>query len=1437
MYDRICNDLNKQWLWLLLLLASGAGLGAQCEGPFNLACQTEINLTLNDDCQALVTFGMVVSGETTCLADSNFTLLIEDDFRDNGSIADGPGRYRYTIVGRNHPELADFDCWGFITVNDQTPPVIAGLGNSPFHRACGTQANVDVNRLPASVSRCYEVEGATGEVVEGSLASRLRSSLLAGGGLPTVTDACGGRVEVCLNDVIDAMATEDCRDTVQLVRTFTATQLTDGASIAPAVGAQTFLFLRPELSDLRGVEEVVVFDCLEGDIVGDNPLPERTDYPFFETPSGPIYLNEEFCSFVIDFVDGDRVAGCGKNYAFVRTFRLIDWCAGGIDTSFTQVVRVGDREPPIIHPPVQDNDFDGIPDVGPLRFPTNTGECSAIINVRGSGVSIEDGCSGNTVLSAVIFLNGELDNFPIGPFGNNAIDIFSSPIPVGTHLMRYLGRDACGNMSTIDVTIEVYDGIGPTMVCENGFNVSLDGTGLGILPAAALDGGTRDGCGAFNLLVSRVDENDAPTTLPAPRLVLSCEDIGELRVMLEGTDNSPTQNQNRCWLTVTVEDKVTPICIPPPTVRISCVDFAAQLPEELALAYANDPETVGPQLDAAFGEAIGRDNCPETTTAQSIGGNLGECGTGRFTRLFRVRDAGGFTHQDPCRQVVDVLPFIEYSIRFPGDQRYTCRELPSPEDLLAVQSGCELLTANTSVDTLAADESACYKLRLNHEVINWCEYDGNSSAFLIPRDADGDGNLAQAVYVHIEAANGTTLTDDLAILDQDAIAGNGNDLGQLIPDYGTSARRGFFRYQQFVTVHDDDAPNLDIPEPDAGSAFTEDCLGGVILAFTATDDCGTLSSTTVSVDTDVWDRNGDGNITGADFVTDREIANTFFEGDPETGVEVFIRRLSIGDHLARVMASDGCGNGTVRFVPITVKDDKAPTPSCVGALSTALAADADNGGIGVIWATDYIASPAIVCTPSEITYAVYTEAEAAIPGFIPSADHNNLTVTCADVGEVILRVYAFAERNGQNGFCNVSLNVRADNGICEDRNGIIAGVIKTESGEAMQSVDVYNDGIITYRQLSNENGNFLFNGLEENQDYTIQPLLNANPINGVSTLDINLIARRLLGIDDNLSPYQLIAADANNNGRITIRDLIMIREILLGLEEDFNNNNSWRFIPKDYTFPDPDNPWFETFPEVANFNNLDGREFVEFIAIKIGDVNGNALPHEGNVLPPGDENDILPALEWRQDEQTEAWALYAGTSTPLSRTSGHGFRAMQFSLPLPAKTRVSPGLVSAAEFSVDARHQLHVSYAPGLGTNIPSDQPLLTLSGPELFAPPALLRSAEALAAEVYHEDLSTHSLRIRQPGEEVSTTTMASLSPNPGRAATRLRFDWPVAETLTLSVYDLAGRELRHQTLKTTKGHNQLTLGPEDFGAAGVYLLRLEGGDGRAVVLRAVRE
>jgi hypothetical protein len=86
----------------------------------------------------------------------------------------------------------------------------------------------------------------------------------------------------------------------------------------------------------------------------------------------------------------------------------------------------------------------------------------------------------------------------------------------------------------------------------------------------------------------------------------------------------------------------------------------------------------------------------------------------------------------------------------------------------------------------------------------------------------------------------------------------------------------------------------------------------------------------------------------------------------------------------------------------------------------------------------------------------------------------------------------------------------------------------------------------------------------------------------------------------------MIAADANRNGEVEASDLLHFQRLILRLDSQLPNNNSWRFIPKNYVFGDPANPFASDFPEVLNVSNLTSAVTNgDFVAIKVGDVNNS----------------------------------------------------------------------------------------------------------------------------------------------------------------------------------------------------------------------------------------
>lgn len=173
---------------------------------------------------------------------------------------------------------------------------------------------------------------------------------------------------------------------------------------------------------------------------------------------------------------------------------------------------------------------------------------------------------------------------------------------------------------------------------------------------------------------------------------------------------------------------------------------------------------------------------------------------------------------------------------------------------------------------------------------------------------------------------------------------------------------------------------------------------------------------------------------------------------------------------------------------------------------------------------------------------------------------------------------------------------------------IIFGSVTNEEGEGIEGVEVFLSCTSDYWVLTDASGGFNFENVPEGDLCSIGVFLDGSVLNGVSIYDIVLMSKHILGTQLLDSPYKMIAADVDNNGVITVADIIDILEVDFVFSDEFPNNSSWRFIPADFIFPDPTNPWATELPEITNVLLAGNNVEINFIAIKIGDVNNSANP-------------------------------------------------------------------------------------------------------------------------------------------------------------------------------------------------------------------------------------
>jgi hypothetical protein len=118
-------------------------------------------------------------------------------------------------------------------------------------------------------------------------------------------------------------------------------------------------------------------------------------------------------------------------------------------------------------------------------------------------------------------------------------------------------------------------------------------------------------------------------------------------------------------------------------------------------------------------------------------------------------------------------------------------------------------------------------------------------------------------------------------------------------------------------------------------------------------------------------------------------------------------------------------------------------------------------------------------------------------------------------------------------------------------------------------------------------------------NYVITPAKSndAMPNNGITTFDVLMMQRHILQIAYLGSSYRLIAGDVNGSGGVSTLDIVLMRSVILGNATSFPNGRLWEFVPDDYNFPNPQNPF--SHPHSRTYEKVDAPLMNQnFIGIK-----------------------------------------------------------------------------------------------------------------------------------------------------------------------------------------------------------------------------------------------
>ncbi len=923
--------------------------------------------------------------------------------------------------------------------------------------------------------------------------------------------------------------------------------------------------------------------------------------------------------------------------------------------------------------------------------------------------------------------------------------------------------------------------------------------------------------------------------------------IGCWVLATDANPNPQQDNFNETWSTVRVENNNPPILVCPKDATIFC-----DWPIETSVGVWKS--VAGVNFDKT-GVAEANGACGNPAVEFSDAEELDKCDLGWIRRTFRVpfTPKGSTTVQYiTCRQNIRVLQSNSTQVwNFAADSRYShtapavntnqtvfCNAPtgapapvactgPTAADIAAwepryVQAPCDVIGLNVSQpEQFDFEDGVCRKWVVKYKFVNWCDHKEVCyyKTFVF-----------EDVIAPVVACKDTCIAAGANCKTTVTLTKSANDDGGCIPNDPNRWLKWYVVIDEWADGTVDYAYSSFVP--------TNWNFGG---------------GQTLQVSPGVW-------------VPAKYVAPS----KPKDNITITFPNIIEGKHSYHKVTwkvTDGCHNFGACTETIEVKDKKAPTPYCVH-LSTALMATPAGSTakpMVELWARDFdkgsfdgdLAWP---CTAQKdllftfngehpILTSLNTEhlfkgkglsatpaeyAAGTAQKWLPATKTSGKIWTSDALqgkssNEVQVNVSVW-DWNLNTDFCMVNLKLVCNGNGCPTggAGSRIAGTVATESNQTVSNVTVTIDANITEYPVSvttPSNGTFeksVPNGI----DYEVTASKGGDYINGVSTLDLVMIQRHILGIETLSSPYKMIAADVNNDGKVTAQDLTELRKLILGIYNELPNNASWRFPISSQTM-NASTPF--PYLEKIAISSLDKDMMNQnFVAVKVGDVNGNVTT---NVASPAVESRSANTVAMTVAEQTIA----AGDVVDIAVTAANFNDVAGFQYTMNLKGASFVGIDGGAigindnNIGVIANDVVTMSYASDKGVTVANDEVLFTITvkADRAVKVSEMLSIGSAVtSAEAYTSDLKVGKVSLEVRTAPVTAIELMQNEPNPFKGQTTVSFNMPEPAAASLSVYDVTGKVVTVRNINANKGLNSETFTREQLGASGVMYYTLKSGD-----------
>jgi len=420
-------------------------------------------------------------------------------------------------------------------------------------------------------------------------------------------------------------------------------------------------------------------------------------------------------------------------------------------------------------------------------------------------------------------------------------------------------------------------------------------------------------------------------------------------------------------------------------------------------------------------------------------------------------------------------------------------------------------------------------------------------------------------------------------------------------------------------------------------------------------------------------------------------------------------------------------------------------------------------------------------------------------------------------------VFTITDNLGRKSSKEVTINIKDDNGHCKTSAFVsIAGKVRTEHGEMISEVALDAEGSEHETVYTEDDGKYEIIDLAINQNYTVMPQKVEHPLNGLTTYDILLIGKHIMGIEEFDSPYKVIAADINKSGTITTADMVELRKMILFIQTDFNNNESWRFVKANHIFSNPTNPLVELLPESYDIENITESTTVDFVGIKVGDLNDSVKPNlfTNNSTERG-TNQILTLTTEELTMNKQELVTVDFKAKDIQALFGWQF-SLDYDETMVEFVGYDSDIIATNDFAMHVTEEglMHISWAEPNKLELEENSTIFSLqfiAKETTQLSEVLTLNPRYLKAEAYLNNKEVADVELGFEPAQVITTAATTIDnstfqvhqnyPNPVVDMTTIAFELSTASEVVLTIHDISGKEIHAQKGTFQAGKNEISV------------------------------